>query len=188
MVPFVFEKDRSYDIYSKLLKDRIIFLSEDIDKDVASSIIAQLILLNIEDPEAEIDFYIMSCGGEMTASFAIFDTMNFIQAPVATYCIGEAASGAALLLAAGRPGRRFALPTSRIMIHQLHGGLQGTYAEMGVHHEEMKKMESILVQKLSTITGKSSKTIEKDIGKDFFMGPHEAVKYGLIDKVIERKP
>jgi ATP-dependent Clp protease protease subunit len=179
MVPFVFEKDRSYDVYSKLLKDRIIFLSEDINKEVASSIIAQLILLNIEDPDAEISLYIMSCGG---------DTIRFIEAPVATYCIGEAASGAALLLASGATGRRFALPSSRIMIHQLRGGVEGTYAEMDIHHEEMKKMESLLVQKLSKITGKSAKTIEKDISNDLFMGPQDAVKYGLVDKVIERKP
>lgn len=188
MIPFVFEKDRSYDVYSKLLKDRIVFLSEDIDKEVASCVIAQLILLNIEDKEAEIGLYIMCPGGEMTSALAMYDTMRFIEAPIATYCIGEASSGAALLLSAGTKGRRFALPSSRIMIHQLRGGIEGTYADMDVHHDEMKKMEGLLVKNLAVTTGKPVRTIERDIAKDFFMGPHEAVKYGLVDKVIERRP
>lgn len=184
MVPFVVEKDRSYDIYSRLLKDRIIFLSEDITKESAANIIAQMLFLNIEDKEKDISFYIMSNGGEINASFAILDTIKFITNDVATYCIGEASSGAALLLSGGTKGKRFALPSARIMLHQPSGGIVGTADEISNHTQEMERLRLMLNAKLAKITGKTIAQINTDLKRDFFMSATEAQKYGLIDKCL----
>jgi ATP-dependent Clp protease, protease subunit len=189
-VPVVVEKtgrgERSYDIYSRLLKDRIIMLSGEINDQVASSIVAQLLFLEAEDPEKDIYLYINSPGGVITSGFSIYDTMNYIRPDISTICIGQAASMGAFLLSCGTPGKRYALPNARIMIHQPLGGAQGQATEIEIQVKEILRLKSILNSILSKNTSQTLKKIEKDTERDFFMSSKEACEYGLIDKVLEK--
>ena len=189
-IPYVIEKtgrgERSYDIYSRLLKDRIVMLSGEVNDQVATSIVAQFLFLEAEDPEKDIYFYINSPGGVITAGMSIFDTMNFIKPDVSTICIGQAASMGAFLLSAGTKGKRYSLPNSRIMIHQPSGGAQGQSTDIQIQAKEIQRMKDDLNKILSKNTGKTIKTIEKDTERDNFMSADESVKYGMIDKVIEK--
>lgn len=188
LVPVVVEQtnrgERSYDIYSRLLKDRIIFLSEEVNDVTASLVVAQLLFLEAEDPDKDISLYINSPGGSITAGMAIFDTMNFIKPDVSTICIGMAASMGAFLLAAGAKGKRFALPNSEIMIHQPLGGYRGQASDIKIHSERLLKIRENLNVKLAEFTGKPIEIIEKDTDRDNFLTADEAVEYGLIDKVV----
>lgn len=188
LVPIVVEQtnrgERSYDIYSRLLKDRIIFLAEEINDVTASLVVAQLLFLEAEDPDKDISLYINSPGGSITSGMAIFDTMNFVKPDVSTICIGMGASMASFLLAAGAPGKRFALPNAEIMIHQPLGGFRGQASDIKIHSERILKLRETLNQKLSEFTGKPIEIIEKDTDRDNFLTAEEAVAYGLIDKVI----
>jgi len=190
LIPYVIEQtsrgERSYDIYSRLLKDRIIFLGTAIDDDVANSIIAQILFLEADDPDKEIHLYINSPGGVVTAGLAIFDTMNYVKAPVSTICLGQAASMGALLLSAGAKGRRFSLPNSRIMIHQPIGGFQGQATDIDIHAREILRLRESLNQILANATGQDIERIRQDTERDFFMSGEQAKEYGLIDSVIER--
>ena len=190
MVPYVVEKsgreERVYDIYSRLLKDRIIFLGSQINDDVANVIVAQLLFLQSEDPKADIHLYLNSPGGSVTAGLAIYDTMQFVTCDVATYCIGQAASMGAVLLTAGAAGKRFALPNARIMIHQPLAGMQGTAEEILIHAKELKRIKQRMNEILIKHTGHPLEKIEKDTDRDCFMSAIEAQEYRLIDKVIER--
>ncbi|HIP14747.1 MAG TPA: ATP-dependent Clp endopeptidase proteolytic subunit ClpP [Sulfurimonas autotrophica] len=187
-IPYVVEKtgrgERSYDIYSRLLKDRIVMLSGEVNDAVASTIVAQFLFLEAEDPEKDIYFYINSPGGVVTAGMAIFDTMNYIRPHVATICIGQAASMGAFLLAAGEKGKRYALPHARIMIHQPLGGAQGQATDIAIQAEEILRMKKELNGILAKQTGQSVKTIERDTDRDNFMSAKEAKDYGMIDKVL----
>ncbi len=192
LIPMVVEQDgrgeRAYDIYSRLLKDNIIFLGSAIDDDVANLITAQLLFLEAQDPEKDIFLYINSPGGSITAGLAIYDTMQFIKCDVTTICIGQAASMAAILLAAGTNGKRFALPHSRILIHQpIMTGLSGQATDIDIHAKEILRLKDICNEILAKHTGQSLKKIEKDVERDYIIGADEAVKYGLIDKVIEKR-
>ena len=188
LIPMVIEQtgkgERSYDIYSRLLKERIIFLHEAIDDNVANLIISQLLFLEAEDNIRDIYLYINSPGGVVTAGMAIYDTMQFITSPVSTICMGQAASMGAFLLAAGAQGKRFALPNARIMIHQPLGGAQGQATDIEIQTKEILRIKRQLNQILSDRTGKKLSTIEKDTDRDFFMGSEEAKEYGLIDDII----
>ena len=190
LVPFVIEQtsrgERSYDIYSRLLKDRIIFLGEGIDDHISSLIIAQMLFLEAEDPDKDIYLYINSPGGIVTSGLAIYDTMQYIKPDVATICIGQAASMGSLLLAAGAKGKRSALPNSRIMIHQPAGGFQGQASDIEIQAKEIVKVKKRLNEIYAAHTGKAVDKIEKDVDRDYFMSAQEAMEYGLIDKVIER--
>jgi ATP-dependent Clp protease, protease subunit len=190
LVPIVVEQtsrgERSYDIYSRLLKDRIIFLGEAIDDHIASLVIAQLLFLVAEDPEKDISLYINSPGGIVTSGLAIYDTMQYIKCDVATLCVGQAASMGAFLLAAGAKGKRSALPNSRIMIHQPSGGFQGQASDIQIQAREIQKMKGKLNAILAEKTGKPIDVIERDSDRDYFMSSQEAFEYGLIDKVLER--
>ncbi len=190
-MPVVIESDgryeRSYDIYSRLLKDRIIFLGTPIDDTVANVIIAQMLFLESQDPDKDISLYINSPGGVITAGLAIYDTMHYIKPSVSTICLGQAASMAAVLLAAGAKGKRLSVPNSRIMIHQPSGGMEGTAADIEIQTKEILRMRSQLNQILSSHTGQPLKRIEKDIERDYFMSAQEALDYGLIDRVFETK-
>ena len=187
-IPYVVEKtgrgERSYDIYSRLLKDRIVMLSGEVNDQVASSIVAQFLFLEAEDPEKDIFFYINSPGGVVTAGMAIFDTMNYIRPNVATICIGQAASMGAFLLAAGEKGKRYALPHARIMIHQPLGGAQGQASDIAIQAEEILRMKKELNAILAKNTGQSVKTLEKDTDRDNFLSAKQALDYGLIDEVL----
>jgi len=187
-IPFVIDHtghaERSYDIYSRLLEDRIIFLRDAIDDDVANVVIAQILFLAAKDPSKDIQLYINSPGGIITSGLAIYDTMRFVKADVATICIGQAASMAAVLLAAGAEGKRSALPNSRILLHQASGGSQGQAADVRIQTEELLRMQDLLVKILSEHTGKQKRSIQKDIDRDRFMTTDEAIDYGLIDRVI----
>ena len=189
-IPYVVENtgrgERSYDIYSRLLKDRIIMLSGEINDPVASSIVAQLLFLEAEDNEKDIYLYINSPGGVITSGFSIFDTMNYIKANVSTICIGQAASMGAFLLSAGEKGKRFALPNSRIMIHQPLGGAQGQATDIEIQAKEILRMKNILNDIMAENTGQPIEKISKDTDRDFFMSSQEAKDYGLIDKVITK--
>ena len=189
-VPYVIEKtgrgERSYDIYSRLLKDRIIMLSGEINDQVASSIVAQLLFLEAEDPDKDIYFYINSPGGVVTSGMSIYDTMNYIKPDVCTICIGQAASMGAFLLSCGEKEKRYALPNARIMIHQPLGGAQGQATDIEIQANEILRMKKQLNTILAENTGQSLKRLEKDTDRDFFMSSGEALKYGLIDKVIEK--
>jgi ATP-dependent Clp protease protease subunit len=191
LIPMVIEQtgrgERSYDIYSRLLKERIIFLGTEINDDVSNLIIAQLLFLQSEDAEKDISMYINSPGGVVTAGMAIYDTMQFVKCPITTYCMGQAASMGAVLLAAGTKGKRFALPNSRIMIHQPLGGSQGQATDIEIQTKEILRMKRRLNEILADHTGKPLKTIEKDTDRDFFMSAEEAVKYGLVDEVVTKK-
>ena len=189
LVPYVIEKngreERAMDIYSRLLKDRIIFLGSGVNDDVANVIVAQLLFLQSEDPKADIHLYINSPGGSVTAGLAIYDTMQFVQCDVATYCIGQCASMGAVLLAAGAAGKRHALPNSRIMIHQPSAGMQGTAEDIMIHATEYRKIKDKLNAILLKHTGQPLEKIQKDTDRDRFMPPEEARDYRIIDKVIE---
>ena len=187
LIPMVVEStahgERGYDIYSRLLKDRIILLGTPIDDDVANLVIAQLLFLQAEAPNQDINLYINSPGGSVTAGLAIYDTIQTISCDVKTVCLGQCASMGAVLLAAGTPGKRFALPHSRIMIHQPWGGAQGTAADIEIQSKEIMRLRSILNTILSNHTGKELKKIERDTNRDFFMSAAEAVEYGIVDSV-----
>jgi len=189
-IPYVIEQtgrgERSYDIYSRLLKDRIIMLSGEINDAVASTIVAQLLFLEAQDPDKDIYFYINSPGGVITSGFSIYDTMNYIKPDVVTICIGQAASMGAFLLACGQEGKRYALPSSRIMIHQPLGGARGQASDIAIQAKEILRLKSYLNKILSEKTGKSLKKIEKDTERDFFMSAKEAQEYGLIDEVLTK--
>lgn len=191
LIPTVIEKthygERAYDIYSRLLKDRIIFLGTAIDDTVANTIIAQLLFLENQDPEKDIKLYINSPGGSVTAGMAIYDTMQFIKPEVSTVCVGIAASMGSVLLAAGEKGKRFCLPNSEVMIHQVLGGTQGQASDIKIHAERIIRMKDHLNKILAEHTGQTLKTIEKDTDRDHFMTADEAVKYGLVDSVIKKK-
>ena len=188
--PTVIENDgrseRAYDIYSRLLKDRIIFLGTEIDDNVANATVAQLLFLEAEDPEKDIIMYINSPGGVVTAGMAIYDTMNYIKPDIQTVCIGQAASMGALLLSAGAKGKRFALEHSRIMIHQPLGGARGQATDIEIQAKEILRMKEMLSQILANATGKSINEILKDTERDNYMSAQEAVKYGLIDQVFKK--
>lgn len=188
LVPYVIEQtargERSYDIYSRLLKDRIIFLGEAIDENVASTIIAQLLFLEAEDPDKDINLYINSPGGSVTAGMAIYDTMQYIKPQVSTICIGMAASMGAFLLSSGQKGKRYALPNAEIMIHQPLGGVQGQAEDIKIHAEWILKTREKLNKILSSNTGQPLQIISRDTDRDNFMSADEAVRYGLIDQVI----
>ena len=192
LIPMVIDskgrEERAYDIYSRLLKDRIIFLQGVVQDEMANLIVAQLLYLQFEDPKAEIHLYINSPGGSVSAGMAIYDTMQFLTCPVATYCIGMAASMGAVLLTAGAAGKRFALPNARIMIHQPLAGMEGTSTEIQIHVKEFLKTKKKLNEILKKHTGKSLDQIEKDTDRDNFMASAEARDYGLIDAVLERMP
>ncbi len=189
-VPIVVEKtgrgERSYDIYSRLLKDRIIMLSGEINDAVASSIVAQLLFLEAEDPEKDIYLYINSPGGVITSGFSVFDTMNYIRPDISTICIGQAASMGAFLLSCGAAGKRYSLPNSRIMIHQPLGGAQGQATDIEIQAREILRLKKTLNEILSKNTKQTVKKIEKDTERDFFMNSLEAVEYGLVDKVLKK--
>lgn len=191
-VPYVIEDtgrgERAMDIYSRLLKDRIVFLGTEINDGVANTVIAQLLFLRAEDPKKDISIYINSPGGYISSGLAIYDTMKFMGYDINTYCIGQAASMGSLLLAAGTKGKRFALPNSRVMIHQPHGGIGGTSADIVLQAKEMGEMKKICAKILSECTGKSIDQIMKDSDRDFFMNPEQALNYGLIDKVATQPP
>lgn len=192
MIPYVIEKsgreERVYDVYSRLLKDRIIFLGTQVDDDVANALVAQMLFLQSDDPKADIHLYINSPGGSVTAGMAIYDTMQFVSCDVATYCIGQAASMGAVLLTAGAKNKRYSLPNSRIMIHQPLAGMQGTAEEISIHLNEFQRTKRRLNEILIRHCGQDLDTIERDTDRDRFMDPEEAVVYGLIDKVVASMP
>ncbi|MFQ5543181.1 MAG: ATP-dependent Clp endopeptidase proteolytic subunit ClpP [Nitrospiria bacterium] len=192
LVPMVIEQssrgERAFDIYSRLLKDRIIFLGTGIDDNVSNLIIAQLLFLEAEDPEKDINIYINSPGGMVTSGLAIYDTIQYIKSPVSTICIGQAASMGALLLTAGTAGKRFALPNARVMIHQPMGGFQGQATDIDIHAREILKMRERLNQIIARHTKQTVEKIEKDTERDYFMSGEEAKDYHLVDEVIERAP
>lgn len=191
LVPFVIEQtsrgERSYDIYSRLLKDRIIFLGVPIDDMVSNVVIAQMLFLEAEDPEKDIHLYINSPGGSVTAGLAVYDTMQYIKCPVSTICVGQAASMGALLLCAGKKEKRFALPNARIMIHQPLGGVEGQATDIDIRAKEILRMRDIINDILIKHCGQSLEKVRKDTDRDFFMAASAACDYGLIDKVIEQR-
>ncbi|OGB74356.1 ATP-dependent Clp endopeptidase, proteolytic subunit ClpP [candidate division Kazan bacterium RBG_13_50_9] len=188
LVPMVIEKsslgERAYDIYSRLLKDRVIFIGTPIDDTVANLVIAQLLFLESEDPKKDISLYINSPGGSVSAGLAVYDTMQYVKCNVATLCVGMAASMAAVLLAGGAKGKRMALPHARIMIHQLMGGVQGQATDIDIQAKEILRIKEILNKILADHTNQSISKVEKDTDRDYYMSPDEAKKYGIIDKVL----
>jgi ATP-dependent Clp protease, protease subunit len=190
LIPMVVEQtargERAYDIYSRLLKDNIIFIGTPIDDQVANLVIAQLLFLAAENPERDISLYINSPGGSITAGLAIYDTMQFIKPDVSTLCVGQAASMSALLLSAGKEGKRFALPNGRVIIHQPYGGISGQASDMEIQAQEILRARQQINEILASHTGQDLPIIEKDTERDFIMTPDEAMKYGLIDKVIKK--
>ncbi len=191
LIPIVIEQgdrgERAYDIYSRLLKERIVFIGMPIDDDIANLIIAQLLFLDGEDSGKEISLYINSPGGIVSSGMAIYDTMQYIKSPITTICVGQAASMAAVLLAAGTQGKRYALPNSRILIHQPMGGVQGQATDIDIHAKEILKLRERLNKILSKHTGQSLKKIEKDTDRDYYMTSEEAKEYGIIDEIIESR-
>jgi len=189
-IPYVVEQtgrgERSYDIYSRLLKDRIIMLSGEVNDQVASTVVAQLLFLEAQDPDKDIYFYINSPGGVITSGLSMFDTMNYIKPDIVTICIGQAASMGAFLLASGTKGKRYALPHARIMIHQPSGGAQGQSTDIQIQAQEIQRLKDTLNEILAERTGKTAKRIEKDTERDNFMSSREALEYGLIDKVLTK--
>ena len=190
LVPFVIEKtpngERSYDIYSRLLKDRIIFIGTQIDDQVANLVVAQMLFLQSESPKKDIHLYINSPGGEITAGLAIYDTMQFVGCEVATYCLGQASSMAAILLTGGTRGKRFILPNGRVLIHQPWGGFQGDVSATSIHTREMLRLHDRLNKILSSHTGKSIRRIATDTDRDFYMSAEDAVAYGICDAVLSK--
>lgn len=191
LIPIVVEKttygERAYDIFSRLLKDRIVFLGMPITDEIANLVIAQLLFLESEDPSKDISLYINSPGGIVTAALAIYDTIQYIKPDVATICTGLAASGGAVLLAAGTKGKRYALPHSRIMLHQVLGGAEGPVKDVEIQTKEIVRIKEIINEILARHSGQSIEKIEKDTDRDFYMSPEEAQKYGLIDEIIEKR-
>ena len=189
-IPYVIEKsgreERTYDIYSRLLKDRIIFLGQQVDDHISNALVAQLLFLQSDDPKADIHLYINSPGGSITAGMAIYDTMQFVSCDVATYCMGQAASMGAVLLTAGAKGKRYALPNARIMIHQPLAGMQGTAREVEIHVAELRRIKQRMNEIMIEHTGHSLEKIEEDTDRDRFMSAVEATEYGLIDKVVSK--
>lgn len=188
LIPMVVETtgryERAYDIYSRLLKDRIVFIGAAIDDNVSNLVVAQMLFLQMEDPDKDINLYINSPGGAVTAGLAIYDTIQFVRCDVNTYCVGQAASMAALLLAAGTKGKRHALPHARLMIHQPWGGVQGAAADISIQAKEILKLREKINELLARHTGKSLETISRDTDRDFYMSSEEAREYGLVDQVI----
>jgi len=189
-IPYVVEQtgrgERSYDIYSRLLKDRIIMLSGEVNDQVASTIVAQLLFLEAQDPDKDIYFYINSPGGVITSGLSMYDTMNYIKPDIVTICMGQAASMGAFLLSSGTPGKRYALPNARIMIHQPSGGAQGQSTDIQIQAEEIQRLKDSLNEIMAKNCGKKAKQLEKDTERDNFMSSKEAVEYGLIDKVLTK--
>ncbi len=192
LVPIVVEQtprgERAFDIFSRLLKERIIFLPTFIEDELANLVIAQMLFLEAEDPDKDIFLYINSPGGSVTASFAIYDTMQYVKSAISTICMGQAASGAALLLCAGAPGKRFALPHARIMIHQPLGGVQGQATDIDIQAREILRVRDELNRIFVLHTGQSMERIQRDTDRDFFMTPEQAKEYGIVDAVISSKP
>ena len=180
--------ERAYDLYSRLLKDRIVFLGTPVDDDVANIIVAQMLFLESEDPDKDINLYINSPGGSVTAGLAIYDTMQYVKCQVSTICMGQAASMGALLLTAGAKGKRYSLPHARIMIHQPSGGFGGQASDIELHAKEILRLKSKLNEIMQKHTGQPLDRIEKDTDRDYFMGAGEAKEYGLIDEVVLKKP
>ena len=180
--------ERAYDLYSRLLKDRIVFLGTPVDDDVANIIVAQMLFLESEDPDKDINLYINSPGGSVTSGLAIYDTMQYVKCQVSTICMGQAASMGALLLTAGAKGKRYSLPHSRIMIHQPSGGFGGQASDIELHAKEILRLKAKLNEIMQKHTGQSLDRIEKDTDRDYFMGAGEAKEYGLIDEVVVKKP
>lgn len=191
LIPMVIEQtnrgERSFDIYSRLLKERIIFLGVAIDDNIANLIMAQMIHLEAEEPDKDIQLYINCPGGVVTSALAVYDTMQFIKAPVSTICIGQAASAAAVLLLAGEKGKRFALPNSRVLLHQPSGGVSGTTIDVEIHAKEMVRIRALLNDIISKHTGQEVKKVEKDTERDFILDAEEAKGYGIVDEVIYKK-
>jgi len=192
LVPVVVEQtgagERSYDIYSRLLKDRIVFLDGPINDLTADLVVAQMLFLESQDPEKDINVYINSPGGGVTAGLAIYDTMTYIRPDVQTICMGQAASMAALLLTAGNPGKRFVLPSSRVLIHQPWGGVQGQATDIGIQAREIVRMKRMIIDYFARHTGKSTEVIETDLERDYFMSAEESVEYGIVDQILKREP
>lgn len=189
LIPYVIEEvpgrgERSMDIYSRLLKDRIVFIGTEITDHVANAVVAQLLFLKMEDPKKDVHIYINSMGGYIAAGLAIYDTLQWLSCNVNTYCIGQASSMGALLLTAGTKGRRYALPNSRIMIHQPHGGIGGTSADIAIQAKEMLYLKHRLIEIMAECSGQTTEKVATDSDRDFFMSPQEAKEYGLIDEVV----
>jgi ATP-dependent Clp protease protease subunit len=191
LVPTVIEEstrgERAFDIYSRLLRERIVFLGEPIDDAVANTVVAQLLFLDSVEPGREVAMYVNSPGGSSTALFAIYDTMRFLRSDVATYCLGQAASAAAVILAAGTPGKRFALPNARVLIHQPHGGVEGQSADIEIHACEIARQRRRVEEILAEHTGQRVERIRADTERDFILGPEEARAYGLVDEVVQNR-
>ncbi len=191
MVPYVIERsgngERSYDIFSRLLKDRIIFVDGEINDATADLVVAQILFLESENPDKDINMYINSPGGSVTAGLAIYDTMQYVKCPIQTICLGQAASMAAILLAGGTKGKRYALPSSRVMIHQPHGGVGGQESDIAIQAKEIIRLKELSVKYLAEATGKNEKDIAKDIERDFFMTAGDALEYGIVDHVMEAR-
>ena len=191
LVPYVIERtghgERSYDIFSRLLKDRIVFVDGEINDATADLVVAQLLFLESENPDKDINMYINSPGGSVTAGLAIYDTMQYVRCPIQTICLGQAASMAAILLAGGTKGKRIALPSSRVMIHQPRGGVGGQESDIAVQAKEIVRLKELSIKYLAAATGQSEKTVAKDMERDFFMSAQDALKYGVIDQVMEAR-
>lgn len=191
LIPMVIEQtnrgERSFDIYSRLLQERIIFLGNEIEDNIANVVMAQLLHLDAEDPEKDIQLYINSPGGAITSALAIYDTMQFVKSPVSSICIGQAASAAAVLLLAGEKGKRFALPNSRVLLHQPSGGVQGTSMDVEIQTREMVRLRKVLNEIIAKHTGQDIKKIAKDTERDFILSAEEAKEYGIVDEVILKK-
>jgi len=188
LVPYVIERngngERSYDIFSRLLKDRIIFIDGEINDVSADLVVAQILYLESENPEKDISIYINSPGGSVTAGLAIYDTMQYVKCPIQTICLGQAASMGAFLLAGGSKGKRFALPSSRVMIHQPWGGAEGQETDIAIHAKEILRLKKLTIEHFAEHTGKSYEEVAKDMERDFFMTAEDALKYGIVDKVM----
>jgi ATP-dependent Clp protease protease subunit len=191
LVPTVVEEtsrgERAFDIYSRLLRERIVFLGDPIDDALANTIVAQLLFLDSVEPGKDLALYVNSPGGSSTALFAIYDTIQFLKSDVATYCLGQAASAAAVILAAGAPGKRFALPNSRVLLHQPHGGIEGQSADLEIHAREIVRQRRRVEELLAEHTGQTVERIHADTERDFILGPQEALEYGMVDEVVTRR-
>jgi ATP-dependent Clp protease protease subunit len=191
MIPTVIEEttrgERAFDIYSRLLRERIVFLGDPIDDALANTIVAQLLFLDSVEPGKDIALYVNSPGGSATALFAIYDTMQFLKSDVATYCLGQAASAAAVILASGAVGKRYALPNSRVLLHQPHGGIEGQSADLEIHAKEIVRQRRRVEELLAEHTGQAIERIGRDTDRDFILGPQDAVEYGIVDQVVARR-
>jgi ATP-dependent Clp protease protease subunit len=191
LVPTVVEEtsrgERAFDVYSRLLRERIVFLGDPIDDAIANTIVAQLLFLDSVEPGKDVALYVNSPGGSSTALFAIYDTMQFLKSDVATYCLGQAASAAAVILAAGSPGKRYALPNSRVLLHQPHGGIEGQSADLEIHAREIVRQRRRVEELLAEHTGQTAERIHRDTERDFILGPQEALEYGVVDEVVARR-